>query len=88
MDLPNLCSLLSAQSLTFERFAIQAGSDDTGVSTDMISINSTLKFNFRNTATFFGVHATSSPVDLSYFDLTVGSGTVSHAKKKKIIFVY
>ncbi|XP_027148894.1 uncharacterized protein LOC113749383 [Coffea eugenioides] len=69
---------ITMKSLTFERFAIQAGSDDTGVSTDMISINSTLKFNFRNTATFFGVHATSTPVDLSYFELTVGSGTMKN----------
>lgn len=56
---------------------VQAGSDSTGVATDMISMNSTLKFNFRNTATFFGVHVTSTPVDLSYSEIVIGIGNVS-----------
>lgn len=65
------------QTITFESFAVQAGSDHTGVGTDMISLNSTVKFLYRNTATFFGVHVTSSPVDLSFSEITIGSGTVS-----------
>lgn len=56
---------------------VQAGSDDTGVSTDMISINSTVKFNYKNTAKFFGVHVSSTPVALSYSQLKIGSGDVS-----------
>lgn len=56
---------------------VQAGSDGTGVSTDMISMNATVKLNFRNTATFFGVHVTSTPVALSYSQLTIGFGNVS-----------
>ncbi|KAG6406927.1 hypothetical protein SASPL_134544 [Salvia splendens] len=55
---------------------VQAGSDSTGVSTDMISMNSTVKLTYRNTATFFGVHVTSTPVALTYSQLTIGSGTV------------
>ncbi|KAI3460219.1 hypothetical protein Pfo_016882 [Paulownia fortunei] len=65
---------IAMKSITFERFVVQAGSDDTGVSTDMISMNSTVKLTFRNTATFFGVHVTSTPLALSYSQLTVGSG--------------
>ncbi|XP_059636993.1 uncharacterized protein LOC132279078 [Cornus florida] len=65
---------ITMKSITFERFAIQAGSDYSGVATDMISSNSTVKFTFRNTATFFGVHVTSTALDLSYSQLTVGSG--------------
>lgn len=67
---------IAMKSITFESFVIQAGSDHTGVSTDMISMNSTLKFLYRNTASFFGVHAASSPVDLSYSEIRIGSGTV------------
>ncbi|KAL0360846.1 UNVERIFIED_CONTAM: hypothetical protein Sradi_3769100 [Sesamum radiatum] len=62
------------RSIKIERFVVQAGSDDTGVSTDMISVNSTVKFTFRNTGTFFGVHVASTPLDLSYSQLTIGSG--------------
>lgn len=65
------------QSIKFETLVIQAGSDSTGVATDMISLNSTIKFNFRNTATFFGVHVASTPIDLSYSDIVIGTGNVS-----------
>ncbi|KAK6130871.1 hypothetical protein DH2020_035389 [Rehmannia glutinosa] len=81
---------ISMKSITFERFVVQAGSDDSGVSTDMISMNSTLKLNFRNTATFFGVHVTSTPLALSYSQLTIGSGNqerdLDTAKHSSILF--
>ncbi|XP_019152678.1 PREDICTED: uncharacterized protein LOC109149390 [Ipomoea nil] len=67
---------ISMKTITFESLAVQAGSDNTGVSTDMISLNSTVKFLYRNTATFFGVHVTSSPVDLSFSEITIGSGSL------------
>ncbi|XP_042043075.1 uncharacterized protein LOC121788476 [Salvia splendens] len=67
---------ITMKSITFERFMVQAGSDSTGVSTDMISVNSTVKLTYRNTGTFFGVHITSTPVALTYSQLTIGSGTV------------
>jgi len=42
----------------------------------MASLNSTLKFLYRNTATFFGVHVTSTPMDLSYSQITLATGNV------------
>lgn len=67
---------IAVKSITFERIGIQAGSDFSGVATEMISLNSTVKLIFRNTATFFGVHVTSTPLDLSYDEITIGSGTM------------
>nr|XP_043606648.1 uncharacterized protein LOC122578694 [Erigeron canadensis] len=67
---------LTMKSITFERFVIQAGSDFTGVATDMVTINSTVKFTFRNTATFFGLHVTSTPIDLSFSQIALGTGTI------------
>ncbi|KAI3686808.1 hypothetical protein L1987_80497 [Smallanthus sonchifolius] len=67
---------LTMRSITFERFVLQAGSDFTGVATDMVSMNSTVKFTFRNTATFFGLHVTSTPLDLQFSQIAVGSGTI------------
>lgn len=55
---------------------IQAGTDSTGVPTDMISMNSTVKLTFKNRATFFGVHVTSTPLDLSFSQLTIANGSV------------
>ncbi|OWM70866.1 uncharacterized protein LOC116214826 [Punica granatum] len=67
---------ITMKSVTFEQLKIQAGSDSTGVATDMITVNSTVKLVYRNTGTFFGVHVTSSPVDLTYSQLTIASGAI------------
>ncbi|KAK9096324.1 hypothetical protein Sjap_021821 [Stephania japonica] len=64
------------KSIKFEQFVIQAGSNSIGVATDMVSMNSTVKLTFRNTVTFFGVHVTT-PVELSYSQLKIASGTNS-----------
>ncbi|KAJ6960010.1 hypothetical protein NC653_038151 [Populus alba x Populus x berolinensis] len=63
-------------SVTFEQFRIQAGSDSTGVATDMISVNSTVRMTYRNKGTFFGVHVTSTPMDLSYSEITLVPGSI------------
>lgn len=68
--------VITMKSITFERFLIQAGTDTSGVGTDMVSMNSTVKFTYRSTATFFGVHVTSTPLDLSYSQLAVATGTI------------
>ncbi|XP_015074191.1 uncharacterized protein LOC107018271 [Solanum pennellii] len=67
---------ITMRTIKFDHFGIQAGSDATGVATDMISMNATVKFLYRNTASFFGVHVTSTPLDLSFSELTIGSGAM------------
>ncbi|KAM0940484.1 hypothetical protein DsansV1_C18g0150721 [Dioscorea sansibarensis] len=67
---------ISLKSIKFENFIIQAGTDATLVPTDMVTMNSTLKLTFRNTATFFGVHVTSTPVNLNYYELTLATGDI------------
>ncbi|KAF8406304.1 hypothetical protein HHK36_008389 [Tetracentron sinense] len=74
---------ITMKSITFEQFSIQAGSDFSGVPTSMISMNSTVKLTFRNTATFFGVHVTSTPFDLSYSKLKVASGNIEKFYQSK-----
>lgn len=63
--------------MRFESFSIQAGIDGSGVPTDMVSVNSTVKLSFRNTAAFFGLHVSSTPVDLFYSQLALATGNVS-----------
>ncbi|KAL1540401.1 hypothetical protein AAHA92_24758 [Salvia divinorum] len=74
---------IKMQSIKFETFIIQAGSDTTGVSTDMISLNSTLKFKYTNIASFFGVHVSSTPISISYSHLQIASGDVKEFYKKR-----
>ncbi|KAK0576950.1 hypothetical protein LWI29_025736 [Acer saccharum] len=69
---------ITMKSIKFEELKIQAGSDSTGVATDMITMNSTVKMIYRNTGTFFGVHVTSTPVDLSYSQINIASGNIKN----------
>ncbi|KAF5449053.1 hypothetical protein F2P56_029540 [Juglans regia] len=62
------------KNLVFENFNIQAGNDHSGVPTDMLSLNSTVKLLYRNPATFFGVHVTATPFELHYYRLQLASG--------------
>ncbi|KAK6916785.1 Late embryogenesis abundant protein, LEA_2 subgroup [Dillenia turbinata] len=62
------------QSIVFDKFNIQAGIDNTGVPTDMLSVTSTVRIYYKNTGTFFGVHVTSNPLELYYYQLRVASG--------------
>ncbi|GAB2267792.1 hypothetical protein Dimus_002768 [Dionaea muscipula] len=62
------------QRMVFMDFTVQAGMDSTGVPTDMLSLNSTVRILYKNPATFFGVHVTSTPFELHYYQLKVASG--------------
>ncbi|KAE9613866.1 hypothetical protein Lal_00016060 [Lupinus albus] len=79
------------KSIKFDHVQIQAGSDATGVATDMISMNSTVKFTYRNTGTFFGVHVTSTPLDLTYSEIVIASGNLKtfyqSRKSQKLVSV-
>lgn len=76
------------QSIVFESLNIQAGMDGTGVPTKMLSLNSTVRISFRNTATFFGVHVSSTPITLYYYDLKVASGNVSDSLQIFFFYVF
>ena len=69
--------VLLGQNIVFGNFNIQAGIDNSGVATDMLSLNSTVKLVYRNPATFFGVHVTATPFELHYYQLRLASGQVS-----------
>ncbi|OWM66268.1 uncharacterized protein LOC116199271 [Punica granatum] len=68
---------ITMKTIKFDQFVVQAGSDHSGVATGMVTMNSTVRLTFRNTGTFFGVHVASSPLDLSYSQLTLATGTVN-----------
>ncbi|CAL0313465.1 unnamed protein product [Lupinus luteus] len=67
---------ITVKSIVFDQFVIQAGADMSGVATSLVSMNSSVKVTFRNTATFFGVHVTSTPLDLTYYQLTLATGNM------------
>lgn len=65
------------QSIVFDNFNVQSGMDATGVPTDMLTLNSTVRIFYRNPATFFGVHVTVTPLEIHYYQLKLASGHVS-----------
>ena len=53
------------------------GTDTTGVPTKMVTVNCSLKISVYNTATMFGIHVTSSPIQLMFSEITIATGEVS-----------
>ncbi|XP_076946103.1 uncharacterized protein LOC143617422 [Bidens hawaiensis] len=64
------------KSMMFDNFNVQSGMDATGVPTDLLTLNTTLKIFYRNPATFFGVHVTVTPIQIHYYQLNLASGHV------------
>ncbi|XP_042499002.1 uncharacterized protein LOC122077204 [Macadamia integrifolia] len=62
------------KSLAVDNFYFGEGSDLTGVLTKMLTLNCSLKMSVYNPATFFGIHVSSSPVDLIYSEMKVATG--------------
>lgn len=56
---------------------VQAGNDLSGVPTDMLSLNSTVRIFYRNPSNFFAVHVTASPLLLHYSNLLLSSGEMN-----------
>ncbi|VFQ78420.1 unnamed protein product [Cuscuta campestris] len=78
------------KSIRIEEFKVQAGMDGSGVQTEMVSLNSTVKMLYGNPATFFGVHVTSTPFQLSYYTLNIATGHMKKfymARKSKRVMV-
>ncbi|GAB2269410.1 hypothetical protein Dimus_004328 [Dionaea muscipula] len=67
---------VSVKSLVVNNLIIQEGTDDSGVPTKMVTMNSTLKISVYNPATFFGIHVSSAPINLLYSKISVATGQV------------
>ncbi|KAJ0075418.1 hypothetical protein Patl1_34277 [Pistacia atlantica] len=65
---------ITVKSLSVHNFYVGEGSDSTGVPTKMVTVNGTLKINVYNPATLFGIHVSSTPIDLLYSEITVATG--------------
>lgn len=65
------------QSLAVHNFYFGEGSDKTGVPTKMLTVNCSVRMTIYNPATFFGIHVSSTPINLMYSEITVASGQVN-----------
>ncbi|KAL9264218.1 hypothetical protein AKJ16_DCAP04072 [Drosera capensis] len=67
---------VSLKSLAMNNLIVQEGTDNSGVPTKMVTVNSTLKISIYNPASFFGIHVSSTPIDLLYSKISVATGQV------------
>lgn len=65
---------VAVRSLSVNNFYIGSGSDSSGVPTNMLNFNGSLKLSIYNPATFYGIHVSSMPVNLVYSEFIVATG--------------
>lgn len=65
---------IRVKSMTVHNVYFGEGSDTTGVPTKLLTINCSLRITVHNPATFFGIHVSSSPINLMYSQIAVASG--------------
>ncbi|KAL2906281.1 Integrin alpha-L [Bienertia sinuspersici] len=76
--------IITMKSIKFVEFEVQAGQDKTGVPTGLATLNATVKMKYRNRGTFFGVHVTSTPLDLSFQQqLILATGTMKYFYQRR-----
>ncbi|XP_058074341.1 NDR1/HIN1-like protein 6 [Magnolia sinica] len=65
---------ISVKTLAVFNFNLGEGSDYTGVPTKMLTMNCSLKIGIYNPAKLFGIHVSSTPVNLIYADIPIATG--------------
>ncbi|KAI3759681.1 hypothetical protein L6452_07676 [Arctium lappa] len=65
---------IAVKSLAVNSLYVGEGSDSSGVITKMLTINGSLRLGIHNPATFFGIHVSSSPVNLIYSEVVIVTG--------------
>eukprot|EP00262_Sarcandra_glabra_P003298 TRINITY_DN13951_c0_g6_i1.p1 TRINITY_DN13951_c0_g6~~TRINITY_DN13951_c0_g6_i1.p1 ORF type:complete len:310 (-),score=27.34 TRINITY_DN13951_c0_g6_i1:195-1124(-) len=62
------------KSLAVNNFYFGEGSDTTGVPTKLLTSNCSLKISVYNPASLFGIHVSSTPINLIYSEITIATG--------------
>jgi len=62
------------KSMSINNLYIGTVSDFTGVPSKMLTVNGSLLMTTYNPATFFGIHISSSPINIVYSEITVATG--------------
>lgn len=65
---------VTVKSLAVNNIYLGEGSDNTGVPTKMLTVNGSLRISVYNPATFFGIHVSSTPINLVYSEITAATG--------------
>ncbi|KAM5579042.1 hypothetical protein ABKV19_009038 [Rosa sericea] len=75
------------KSLTVSNVYVGEGSDFSGVPTKMLTVNGSLRFTVHNPASIFGIHVSSTPINLLYSDISVATGLVRNSLPPESPFI-
>ncbi|KAJ6327571.1 hypothetical protein OIU78_014441 [Salix suchowensis] len=67
---------IMVKSLVVNNFYVGEGSDSSGVPTKMLTLNGSLRMSVYNPATIFGIHVSSTPINLVYSEIPIATGQV------------
>jgi hypothetical protein len=62
--------------MAVNNFYVGEGSDSSGVPTKMLTLNGSLRMSVYNPATLFGIHVSSTPINLVYSEIPIATGQV------------
>ncbi|KZV43802.1 hypothetical protein F511_08873 [Dorcoceras hygrometricum] len=83
---------VAVKSLSVSNLYIGSGADFTGVPTNMLNVNGSLRISIYNPATFYGIHVSATPVNLIYTDVAVATGQLKKyfqpRKSHRTLFVH
>ncbi|KAB5563888.1 hypothetical protein DKX38_003942 [Salix brachista] len=65
---------IMVKSLVVNNFYVGEGSDSSGVPTKMLTLNGSLRLSVYNPATIFGIHVSSTPINLVYSEIPIATG--------------
>ncbi|KAF8080748.1 hypothetical protein N665_0924s0013 [Sinapis alba] len=65
---------ISVKTFELRNFYVGEGSDFNGMHTKLMTLNGTLRIGIYNPAPTFGVHVSSTPVSLFYYQLPIATG--------------
>ncbi|WZZ62029.1 uncharacterized protein LOC106399806 isoform X1 [Brassica napus] len=75
---------ISVQTFELRNFYVGQGSDFYGMHTKLLTLNGTLRIGIYNPAPTFGIHVSSTPVSLFYYQLPIATGQLKeHYQQKK-----
>lgn len=75
---------ISVQTFELRNFYVGQGSDFYGMHTKLLTLNGTLRIGIYNPAPTFGIHVSSKPVSLLYYQLPIATGQLKeHYQQKK-----
>ncbi|KAL2612779.1 hypothetical protein R1flu_024471 [Riccia fluitans] len=75
--------VVSVKSIEFQTFLLAEGTDQSGVPTQVLTINCTTKLVFQNPSKYFGFHVSPTQMDMTYQQLHVGEGEAKKFYQKK-----